>query len=197
LIAGRQHAVSTEGARQESAFRQSHERRVTLVPSGIGFSRTANADTLPVRDLRRRALDDGVAWKYCRRAARPPHLFVTPHPVDSAASRAVIAASGTGQCLHPNGTPADRCQVGTDYAELRPRPSSTERAGTGRERMADQLELDHGGQNRTIELMPRMPLVIATDPPRWHRRSLCLPVVRDYDEAIAWFTDKLDSPCRR
>ena len=102
------------------------------------------------------------------RASPTVTLFVTPNPVDAAANRAAIAAAGPAAepFLHPNGA---RRLTGVSVsaptrAGLPPSSTFVNISGAAQLLVGTEwlmeLELDHGRQNQTADLRPRMPLVI-------------------------------------
>jgi hypothetical protein len=141
-------------------------------PFGIGFSRTATTPTpFPFETWSVAApwMGAGSTMEILSPRGSPTvTLFMTPHPVDVAANRAAIAAGGAAAepFLHPNGA---RRLTGVQVsaptrAGLPPASTFVNLSGAAQLLVGTEwlmeLELDHGGQNQTIDLRPRLPLVI-------------------------------------
>ncbi|HEY5713371.1 MAG TPA: VOC family protein [Allosphingosinicella sp.] len=141
-------------------------------PFGIGFSRTAATPTpFPFETWGVAAswMSAGSTMEILSPRGSPTvTLFVTPQPVDAAANRATIAAGGAAAepFLHPNGA---RRLTGVQVsaptrAGLPPSSTFVNLSGAAQLLVGTEwlmeLELDHGGQNQSVDLRPRMPLVI-------------------------------------
>lgn len=141
-------------------------------PFGIGFSRTASTPTpFPFETWSVTApwMNAGTSMEMLSPRGSPTvTLFVTPHPVDTAANRAAIAAGGAAAepFEHPNGARRlTGVQVSAPTRAGLP-PSSTFVNVSGAAQLLVgtewlmEIELDHGRQNQNVDLRPRMPLVI-------------------------------------